>query len=434
VLVERIHYRDAAPWDTNADGIGASLQRIVASDYGNDPTNWVAVFPNPGAAFTGGELPVITSQPADTIGVAGRSTNSFTVVASGTGLRYQWLANGTNIPGARSATLVLENPEHTQAGDYSVIVYNGAGLVRSSNALLTLLSPVTIVQQPQSQNVRPGTNVTITVVAVGNGTLRYQWYFEGNIIPGATSASYSFNNANLDEHHGNFSVVVMDDVSVTRSSDALIYVLIVPVIAVQATPQIVAQGQTARFSIMATGAPPLNYRWLRNGVNWLSNAEPTLIITNCQSNGTFRVVVANTAGSVNGNSAALTVLPDSDGDGLPDAWETNHFGNLTAVNGTADSDGDGMINRDEFSAGTNPTNALSVLKITLTTTNQGVLQFVAQTNLGYTVQYRTNVHSAFWNSLTNMGISPQVRTMLLNAPNPPLESERYYRVVTPPVP
>ena len=48
-LVERIHYRDAAPWDAAADGIGAALQRIVVSAYGNDPTNWVAGGTSPGA-------------------------------------------------------------------------------------------------------------------------------------------------------------------------------------------------------------------------------------------------------------------------------------------------------------------------------------------------------------------------------------------------
>ena len=63
VLVERVHYHDGAPWDSFADGFGASLQRIVVNAYGNDPTNWVATFPNPGAAYVGGARPVITSRP-----------------------------------------------------------------------------------------------------------------------------------------------------------------------------------------------------------------------------------------------------------------------------------------------------------------------------------------------------------------------------------
>ena len=84
--------------------------------------------------------------------------------------------------------------------------------------------------------------------------------------------------------------------------------------------------------------------------------------------------------------------------------------------------------------GTNPTNALSVLRIARSTTNSGLLQFVAQTNLGYTVQYRTNLSSALWRPLSHFGVQTQVNTMQVSAPNPPPEPERFYRVVTPPVP
>jgi hypothetical protein len=48
---------------------------------------------------------------------------------------------------------------------------------------------------------------------------------------------------------------------------------------------------------------------------------------------------------------------DSDGDGLPDAWEQRFFGNPTIANPNADPDGDGRNNRDEFLAGTDPTRA-----------------------------------------------------------------------------
>jgi hypothetical protein len=188
------------------------------------------------------------------------------------------------------------------------------------------------------------------------------------------------------------------------------------------------------FSVDATGAPPLNFRWLRNGVTWQSNAGPILVITNCQVNGSFRVVVTNLAGSVNSSSVALTVLPDLDGDGLPDDWESTYFGNPTNASATLDADGDGMINRDEFVAGTNPTNASSVLKITRSTTDNTLLYFVAQTNIGYSVQYRTNLSSAAWRALSNISHQSQVTTVQVNAPYPAPESERFYRIVSPPHP
>ena len=47
---------------------------------------------------------------------------------------------------------------------------------------------------------------------------------------------------------------------------------------------------------------------------------------------------------------------DTDGDGLADTWELQHFGSLSA-NAAGDPDGDGVNNLREFRAGTNPTDA-----------------------------------------------------------------------------
>ena len=60
---------------------------------------------------------------------------------------------------------------------------------------------------------------------------------------------------------------------------------------------------------------------------------------------------------------ALDPEADTDGDGLPDSWEDEHFGNLTAT-ATADSDGDGTTNLMEYLAGTNPSSAASVFSPT----------------------------------------------------------------------
>jgi len=48
ILVESVTYSDTLPWPTNADGGGASLRRVVAANYGNDPVNWQAAAPSLG--------------------------------------------------------------------------------------------------------------------------------------------------------------------------------------------------------------------------------------------------------------------------------------------------------------------------------------------------------------------------------------------------
>jgi hypothetical protein len=64
-------------------------------------------------------------------------------------------------------------------------------------------------------------------------------------------------------------------------------------------------------------------------------------------------VVTFTMGSADRTCVATLLTGDSDGDGLPDAWEQAYFGTL-ANDATADPDGDGMTLAQEYAAGTNP--------------------------------------------------------------------------------
>jgi hypothetical protein len=216
---------------------------------------------------------------------------------------------------------------------------------------------------------------------------------------------------------------------------------VLPVITNVPVPQTVAQGGTAIFSI--TAGPihpllPLTYRWLRQGAAYATTSIPVLVITNCQPalSGSFRCQVVNARGNASTSGANLLVLPDFDGDGIGDQWETNYpgFSTNNIADGALDFDNDGMSNRDEFIAGTNPTNAASVLRLVLSTTNANVLTFVAQSNKFYTVQARTNLTLAPWTTVTNFVGSTSVRTATVNSVSPPQEIERYYRILTPGIP
>ena len=63
--VDVVRYDDKAPWPTNADGLGASLERLNAAAYGNDPINWRASpgGPSPGLENTGNRPPVVNAGP-----------------------------------------------------------------------------------------------------------------------------------------------------------------------------------------------------------------------------------------------------------------------------------------------------------------------------------------------------------------------------------
>ena len=51
VTLDAVRYNDKSPWPPGADGSGLSLQRSLASGYGNEPTNWIAAAPTPGQAI-----------------------------------------------------------------------------------------------------------------------------------------------------------------------------------------------------------------------------------------------------------------------------------------------------------------------------------------------------------------------------------------------
>jgi hypothetical protein len=436
VTVDEVRYNDKTPWPAGVDGSGPSLQRRVSAAYGNEPTNWLAALLSPGLEFPGGQAPLILAHPQSQTTVAGSNVSYF-VSANGTALNFRWRLNGNVIPGETNAALVVSNIQLTQTGLYSVVVFNRAGSAISLNATQSVLSPVTFTLHPTNQNVLPGTNVTLSAFAAGNGTVRYQWQFEGTNIPNATNASYSFSNASLT-NHGNYSVVAIDDVSTAVSSNAFIFVLIRPGYVQQPQAITVLQGQTAIFSVVVTGAPPIWYRWIRGGTPYVTSSVPVLVLTNNQASVSIRVAVTNVAtgpGGINSSTVQLIVLPDNDGDGMADSWEVLYGMNTNnAADALLDFDGDGMINRDEYIAGTDPTNALSLLKLVLTATNSAMLQFIAQSNTSYTVQYRTNLTSAAWSNLTSVSAQTFLSTVQVNVPKPPPEPARFYRIVTPLVP
>jgi subtilisin family serine protease len=130
-----------------------------------------------------------------------------------------------------------------------------------------------------------------------------------------------------------------------------------------------------------------------------------------------------------GGRLNLLRIVDTDGNGLPDWWESEHFGHATGVDPAADSDGDGATNLAEWLAGTDPLNAASALRATgsATSANRFVIQWSSASGKFYRIERSTNLLTGF-NSV--------VRTNI--AATPPLNSEvdttavpgaaRYYRI------
>ncbi|HOX03785.1 MAG TPA: Calx-beta domain-containing protein, partial [Candidatus Paceibacterota bacterium] len=88
--------------------------------------------------FEDDEPPSIITQPAS-LAVNEGDPATFSVAAAGSEpFVYQWRINGTNIPGANEASLVLAETVLSDAGNYTVFISNEVGDATSEIAVLTI--------------------------------------------------------------------------------------------------------------------------------------------------------------------------------------------------------------------------------------------------------------------------------------------------------
>lgn len=89
------------------------------------------------------ESPSITSQPVSVGSCSSGSSATFSVVASGMDLKYQWTKNGVAISGAIASSYTISNPVAADAGAYAVVVTNLGGFVTSNTVYLSVANSTT---------------------------------------------------------------------------------------------------------------------------------------------------------------------------------------------------------------------------------------------------------------------------------------------------
>jgi len=120
---------------------------------------------------------------------------------------------------------------------------------------------------------------------------------------------------------------------------------------------------------------------------------------------------------------------DSDGDGMDDDWEMAYFGTL-ARDGAGDFDGDGLTDRQEFLAGTDPTNSGSILRV-MTVNRLGggaTVVWSAVPGRTYQVQFKDDINDLNWSDFGGPSTASST-TGSLTDPTPSSSSHRFYRVI-----
>ncbi|MGC8888286.1 MAG: immunoglobulin domain-containing protein, partial [Verrucomicrobiia bacterium] len=249
----------------------------------------------------------ILQQPQSLTVLPGQTAQFSVVVQASLPVTYQWQKDGVDIPDATSDTLTIANAQLSDAGVYRVIVSDGVNpTVTSANAYLTVGQPPVITQQPQSQAVLKGSTLNLSVVATGVG-LTYQWYKDGNLIPGAIGSILTLRNITSADA-GSYTVIVQNQVGSITSDPAVITVNIPPTITTPLASQIVDVGGSVTLSVQVEGDPVLTYVWKKDGVTIEGADQPQLVLNNVQENdeATYTVEVANQYGTAS-SSAPLIV-------------------------------------------------------------------------------------------------------------------------------
>ncbi len=122
----------------NIAGATTSSYTVAAStanagNYSVEVSNGTCAVTSNAVALTVTPATSITTHPAAVTACQGNAT--FTVVAAGANLTYQWRKNGTNIAGATNASYTIAVAEANE-GDYSVVVTGTCGSATSNAATL----------------------------------------------------------------------------------------------------------------------------------------------------------------------------------------------------------------------------------------------------------------------------------------------------------
>lgn len=191
-------------------------------------------------------------------------------------VRYQWRFLGIPIVGETNETLLVENVQPGDEGDYDVIIRDANGRTDSNPAFLFVLSPPNIVTHPSDLVAIAGTTVALEAQATGTQPLIYQWIKNGTPLSGANGAALEFNNVQIPDR-GRYYLTVRNDFGATTSQVAQLDVFFAPTLAaVPDTIGEVLKQTTLRNQVSDQNVPPLNLLYtLEAGAPTNATINPT---------------------------------------------------------------------------------------------------------------------------------------------------------------
>jgi sugar lactone lactonase YvrE len=302
----------------SADGLGSAAQFDSPAGMAVDGTGALYVadlFNNViRKAVPDSGQPLVLTPPPSQSAPAGSSV-LLTCVTSGTApLSYQWLFDGTNIPGATDAALSVTNLQAADAGSYQLLLTNSVGQALGAATVLSVTGAPMIAANPGSLSALAGATVTFGVAAVGASPLSYQWSLNGTNLDGATASALSVIGV-AAASAGSYQVMVSNAFGSAASLAGVLQLLAPPQIITQPASGHSFPGAGVTLSVVAAGTTPLLFQWLKNGTNLIDgghlagSSSPALAIWPLSAGdaGAYCVVVTNAQGAATSSVAVLAV-------------------------------------------------------------------------------------------------------------------------------
>jgi hypothetical protein len=224
------------------------------------------------------------------------------------------IANGCNDDDGPACSGLTASVSFTGTAGTTYYILVGGAVVSTGNLAITATAAATpgvpvITQQPQSQTVCAGDEVTFTVAASSASEISYQWRLNGGDLEGETGSTLSLFTVTPDLA-GVYQVVVGNSQGSVTSSVAALTINTEPSITVEPVSVTVIPGTTAEFNVIASGGNNLSYQWLRDGTPVSGGTTATLLVPNVSAAnaGTYTVQISNSCGVAIGGPATLTVV------------------------------------------------------------------------------------------------------------------------------
>ena len=274
-----------ATFSSEAEWLGMRSQ--LGTDV-NKPL-WIGGYQEEGSVEPGGGWRWVTAEPfVYTRWAAGEPSNSPHAGGVGEGFLY---INGPGQTSSQPDWNDLDNASHGMIKGY-----------------LLEVDALTILTQPQSQAVDNGLPVEFKVVAAGQAPLSYQWRKDGADILGATGESLAISVVTYPDQ-GKYDVVVKSPTGTVTSNVAKLTVNVSASITRQPLSLKVNPDGVARFEVVAAGTEPLNYQWVKDGVEIPDATSSSYVIPAAKiaNAGDYRVIVTNVCGIAVSDVATLSL-------------------------------------------------------------------------------------------------------------------------------